>query len=186
VVTVNVSAEQLIRSDLLYDVTTALREANVPASALCLEITETAVIRDPAAAMVNVRAAHDLGVLVALDDFGTGSSSLAYLKDFPVDIIKIDKSFIDDVDQDPKASALVLAIIETAHALGATTVGEGIERESQLESLRVLGCDSGQGYLLGRPGPASGVVLSPQPASEPAPEPKAEPESAPGRLTVPR
>lgn|GEM_PF-960760 len=158
IVTVNVSAEQLIRTDLMDDVTTALRAAGLPPSALCLEITETAVIRDPVAAMVNVRAAHDLGVLVALDDFGTGHSSLAYLKDFPIDIIKIDKSFVDDVDVDPKASALVLAVVELAHALGATTVAEGIERASQLESLRLLGCDKGQGFLLGRPGPPDDVT----------------------------
>lgn len=158
VVTVNVSAEQLSRTDLLDDVTAALRAAGLPPSALCLEITETAVIRDPVAAMANVRAAHDLGVLVALDDFGTGHSSLAYLKDFPIDIIKIDKSFVDAVDVDPKAAALVLAIIELAHALGATTVAEGIERASQLESLHLLGCDKGQGFLLGRPGPPEDVT----------------------------
>jgi EAL domain-containing protein (putative c-di-GMP-specific phosphodiesterase class I) len=160
VVAVNVSAEQLSRTDLLYDVTAVLRATKLPAQALCLEITETAIIREPVAAMVNVKAAHDLGVLVALDDFGTGNSSLAYLKDFPIDIIKIDKSFIDDVDKDPRASALVLAIIELAHALGATTVAEGIERPSQRESLRLLGCDKGQGYLLGRPAPAEDVVLT--------------------------
>lgn len=153
IVTVNVSGEQLSRADLLDDVTAALHAVGLPPSALCLEITETAVIKDPVAAMVNVRAAHDLGVLVALDDFGTGHSSLAYLKDFPIDIIKIDKSFVDHVDADPTASALVLAIIELAHALGATTVAEGIERASQRDSLRLLGCDRGQGYLLGRPGP---------------------------------
>ncbi len=153
VLAVNVSAEQLVRPDLLDDVRAALETAQLPPWALCLEITETALIRDPVAAMVNVRAAHDLGVQVALDDFGTGHSSLAYLRDFPVDVIKIDKSFVDDVDVDPKASALVLTIIELAHALGATTVAEGIERPSQRESLRLLGCDKGQGFLLGRPLP---------------------------------
>ena len=158
IVTVNVSAEQLSRTDLLDDVTAALRTARLPASALCLEITETAVIRDPVAAMANVRAAHQLGVLVALDDFGTGHSSLAYLKDFPIDIIKIDKSFVDNVDVDPKASSLVLAIVQLAHALGAMTVAEGIERATQRESLRLLGCDMGQGYLLGRPGPPQDVT----------------------------
>lgn len=157
-VTVNVSAEQLSREDLMDDVAAALDASGLPPSAMCLEITETALIKNPVAAMVNMRAAHDLGLLVALDDFGTGHSSLAYLKDFPVDIIKIDKSFVDDVDVDPNASALVVAIIELAHALGATTVAEGIERPSQLESLRLLGCDKGQGYLLGRPGPADAAT----------------------------
>ncbi len=152
-VSVNVSAEQLSREDLLDDVTEALDASGLPATALCLEITETALIKNPVAAMVNMRAAHDLGVRVALDDFGTGHSSLAYLKDFPVDIIKIDKSFVDRVDVDPNASALVLAIVELAHALGAATIAEGIERASQRDSLRLLGCDQGQGYLLGRPCP---------------------------------
>ena len=151
--TVNVSAEQLVRADLVEDVAAALEAAQLPPSALCLEITETAVIRDPVAAMANVRAAHELGVLVALDDFGTGHSSLTYLRDFPIDIIKIDKSFVDDVDADPQAFALVRTIIELAHALGATTVAEGIERPAQLAALQLLGCDSGQGYLLGRPAP---------------------------------
>ncbi|HEY3436190.1 MAG TPA: EAL domain-containing protein [Actinotalea sp.] len=158
-VTVNVSAEQLIRSDLLDDVGDALRSTGLPPSALCLEITESAVIRDPVAAMANVRAAHDLGVLVALDDFGTGHSSFAYLRDFPIDIIKIDKSFVDDVDTDPQVSALVVAVIELAHALGAITIAEGIERASQHDTLRRLACDWGQGYLLGRPAPAEDAVL---------------------------
>ena len=158
VVSVNVSAEQLNRDDLMDHVTEALRASGLPASALCLEITETALIKDPVAAMVSMRAAHDLGVLVALDDFGTGHSSLAYLKDFPVDIIKIDKSFVDRVDVDDKAKALVLAVVELAHALGATTIAEGIERPAQRESLRLLGCDQGQGYLLGRPGPADAAT----------------------------
>ena len=157
-VTVNVSAEQLSRTDLMDDVTAALRASGLPPSAMCLEITETALIKDPVAAMVNMRAAHELGLLVALDDFGTGHSSLAYLKDFPVDIIKIDKSFVDRVDVDPNASALVLAVVELAHALDATTVAEGIERASQCESLRLLGCDKGQGYHLGRPAPADAAT----------------------------
>ncbi len=156
--TVNVSAEQLVRPDLLDDVAAALDAARLEPAHLCLEITETAIIRDPVAAMVTVRAARDRGVLVALDDFGTGQSSLTYLRSFPVDIIKIDKSFVDDVDVDPQAAALVRTIIELAHALGATTIAEGIERESQLECLRRLGCDKGQGYLLGRPAPPESVA----------------------------
>jgi EAL domain-containing protein (putative c-di-GMP-specific phosphodiesterase class I) len=155
VVTVNVSAEQLSRPDLVADVRAVLDSAGLAPSTLCLEITETAIVRDPVAATENVRAVHALGVRIALDDFGTGHSSLAYLQDFPVDVIKIDKSFVDGVDVDAQASTLVRAIIGLAHALGATTIAEGIERPSQMEALTALGCDLGQGYLLGRPGPAT-------------------------------
>jgi EAL domain-containing protein (putative c-di-GMP-specific phosphodiesterase class I) len=155
VVTVNVSAEQLSRPDLVTDVRAALDAAGLAPSNLCLEITETALVRDPVVATANVRAVHGLGVRVALDDFGTGHSSLAYLQDFPVDIIKIDKSFVDGVDVEPQALALVRAVVGLAHALGATTIAEGIERPSQMEALTAVGCDLGQGYLLGRPAPAA-------------------------------
>ncbi len=154
VANVNVSAEQLSDRTFLTDVSAALLASGVRPEQLCLEITETAIIGNPEAALATVSAAHALGILIALDDFGTGQSSLAYLKDFPIDIVKIDRSFVSDVDCDPKRSALVLAIIEMSQALGATTIAEGIERQSQLDSLRSLGCQGGQGYLLGRPGPA--------------------------------
>ncbi|NTW38808.1 MAG: EAL domain-containing protein [Cellulomonadaceae bacterium] len=154
VVNVNVSAEQLSDPAFLADVSTALVTSGLRPEQLCLEITESTIIRNPEAALATVTAAHQMGILIALDDFGTGHSSLAYLQDFPIDVIKIDQSFVARVDCDPKCSTLVLAIIEMSHALGATTVAEGIERPSQYASLHVLGCEDGQGYHLGRPGPA--------------------------------
>ncbi|WP_449514213.1 EAL domain-containing protein [Cellulomonas sp.] len=154
-VTINVSAVQLTHPSFLADLVTALAVHEVGPALVCLEITETALVHDPHRAVHVVRAAHDLGLLIALDDFGVGQSSLAYLRDFPIDIIKIDQSFVADVDSDPKSNSLVLAIIEMSKALGAMTIAEGIERPSQLQSLRSLGCDLGQGWHLGRPAPAS-------------------------------
>ncbi|NMM16074.1 MAG: EAL domain-containing protein [Cellulomonas sp.] len=159
-VTINVSAVQLTHPSFLPDLVTALGVHQVRPELVCLEITETALIRDPHQAVRVVRAAHDLGLLIALDDFGIGYSSLAYLRDFPIDIIKIDQSFVAEVDCDPKTNSLVMAIIEMAKALGATTIAEGIERPSQLESLRSLGCDLGQGWHLGRPAPPEQITSS--------------------------
>ncbi len=158
-VTVNVSAAQLSDPGFPADVAELLASTSLRPQQLCLEITETAIIADPQAALVTVTGAQRMGLRIALDDFGTGQSSLAYLADFPVDILKIDKSFVDEVDTDAKVRALVLAIIEMARALGAVTIGEGIERPSQLAALRSLGCRLGQGYLLGRPVPPAGVDL---------------------------
>lgn len=151
---VNVSAVQLCHPDFVVHVSAALRDSGLPPHRLCVEITETGIIRDRSTALSHITALHDWGVLVALDDFGTGQASLAYLQEFPIDVVKIDMTFVATVDSDPKSAALVAGIIQLARALGAGTVGEGIERQSQLDALRALGCDYGQGYLLGRPGPA--------------------------------
>ena len=154
VINVNVSAEQLSDRGFLGDLSAAIAASGLRPQQLCLEITESAIIRNPEAALLAVRTAHGLGIRIALDDFGTGHSSLAYLQEFPIDVIKIDRSFVASVDTDPRCSTLVLAIIEMAHALGATCIAEGIERESQLTSLAMLGCEQGQGYHLGHPGPS--------------------------------
>ena len=157
IVAVNVSAHQLCQRDFSAEVRGALHGAGLRPSQLCIEITETAIVRDRPTALEHINALHDMGVWIALDDFGTGQASLAYLQDFPVDILKIDLSFIGTVDTDPRSAALVTGIIQLARALGASTIAEGIERPAQLETLRALGCDFGQGYHLGRPGPAPSV-----------------------------
>ena len=159
---VNVSAAQLSDPGFGAAVADVLVGSRLDSSQLCLEITETAIIADPRAALTAVRAARQLGVRVALDDFGTGHSSLAQLAGFPIDVVKIDKAFVDRIDTDPKVRALVLAIVEMAGALGAAAVAEGIERASQLAVLRDLGCPLGQGFHLGRPAPADAVDLSPR------------------------
>ena len=155
VVSVNVSGEEIGRPGFVDHVSSAIAAEGVEPARLCLEITETALIRDPEAALAAVTAVRRLGVRVALDDFGTGNSSFAYLQGLPVDVIKIDKVFVDHVHEDPKTSEVVRSIVQLAHALGAATVAEGIETEEQRAALLALGCDEGQGYLLGRPRPGA-------------------------------
>lgn len=152
-IAVNVSAHQLCQPDFFTQVCDTLHDAGLRPRQLCIEITETAIVLDRQTALEHINALHDMGVRIALDDFGTGHASLAYLQDFPIDILKIDLSFISTVDTDQRSAALVTGIIQLARALGASTIAEGIERPTQLETLRALGCDYGQGYHLGRPGP---------------------------------
>ena len=151
---VNVSAKQ-IGPDLVPVVASALEEYGIEPHRLCLEITETAMLEEAAASLEVFAALHELGVLLALDDFGTGYSSLGHLRRFPVDILKIDREFVAGLTQGSGDNAIVNAITAMAHALGMTTVGEGVEQAGQLQQLTEAGCDSGQGYLLGRPMPAA-------------------------------
>lgn len=154
---VNVSPLELSHSGFLRGLEALAGEAALRRYRLCVEITETAIIADPDKALVTLTALREMGALIALDDFGTGHSSLAYLARLPIDIIKIDQSFVATIDVDPTSRALVNAVVRIASALGATTIAEGIERPSQLRVLRELGCDIGQGYYLGRPTVASDV-----------------------------
>lgn len=159
---INVSAAQLSDPAFLVELASVVAASDLDPQSLCLEITETAIIADPRAALETVVAARRMGLAVALDDFGTGQSSLAYLAEFPIDIVKVDKAFVDEVDRDRRVRGLVRAIVDMAEAIGATTVAEGIERPGQLAALRELGCRRGQGYLLGRPTPPDQVDLSPR------------------------
>lgn len=168
-ITVNVSAVQLSEPAFLADLIEVVQADGGDAFQLCLEITETAIIADPVRALATLRQARALGVTVALDDFGTGLSSLAYLAEFPIDIIKIDRSFVAAIGTDPKSHALVRAMVQMAHALGALTIAEGIETADQLKALRALGCAIGQGYYLGFPGDVDEVEWEPRemvPANE--------------------
>jgi EAL domain-containing protein (putative c-di-GMP-specific phosphodiesterase class I) len=130
-VAVNVSAHQLCQPDFSTQVCDALGDAALAPQQLCIEITETAILRDRPTALEQITSLHQMGVRIAVDDFGTGEASLAYLQDFPVDIIKIDMSFVSTVDTDHKSAALVTGIIQLARALGASTIAEGIERPPQ-------------------------------------------------------
>jgi len=154
---VNVSAVQLCKPGFLVDLTKMAGEAKSRRYTLCIEITETAIMADRDKALVALSAARELGVCVALDDFGTGQSSLSYLAGFPIDVIKIDQSFVAAVDCDATARALVGAIVHLASSLGAATIAEGIETPEQLRVLLDLGCDVGQGYYFGRPTDAADV-----------------------------
>ncbi len=150
-VSVNVSPRQLRTGDLPEEVAACLRDTGLPASRLHLELTETAVISDEAHASALLAKLHRTGVKVWLDDFGTGFSGLSHLRRVPVDGVKIDRSFIADMQRDPDDLALTTAIIAMAHSLGITVVAEGVEKEAQFEILRARGCNLAQGYWLGYP-----------------------------------
>ncbi len=150
VVSVNLSARQLASPRLIDDVAAIVAAAELPPGALMLELTET-VLMDVDASGEALTRLHQLGVGIAVDDFGTGWSSLRYLRDFPVDVLKVDRSFVAGLGQDTEDEAIVAAVIDLAHALGLTAVAEGVEDETRLERLRTLGCDAVQGWLLGRP-----------------------------------
>ncbi|MBD3828587.1 MULTISPECIES: EAL domain-containing protein [Stenotrophomonas] len=157
-VSVNVSPRQLRGGELPTLVADCLRDTGLPASRLHLELTETAVIGDEMLAAALLDKLHRTGVKVWLDDFGTGFSGLSHLRQVPVDGVKIDKSFVADMQRDPDDLALTTAIIAMAHALGITVVAEGIEQEVQFDLLCQRGCDLGQGYWLSHPVSATEVV----------------------------
>jgi diguanylate cyclase (GGDEF)-like protein len=148
---VNVSARQLENDGFLHDVRSALIVSGVEPASLVIEITETAIIRDAEAARGRLHELKELGVLVAIDDFGTGYSSLAYLRQFPVDALKIDRSFVAAMGESPESAALVHALVDLGRTLGLETLAEGIEDHAQLEALRNEHCLRGQGFLLSRP-----------------------------------
>ncbi|TQS46289.1 putative bifunctional diguanylate cyclase/phosphodiesterase [Cryptosporangium phraense] len=155
VVSVNICAAHLVDPGLAAEVTAAL--GSVPASALMLEVTETALVADLAMAARSLRELADLGVRIALDDFGTGYSSLTYLRTLPIDAIKIDGSFVRDLDGNATDEAVTRAILGLAETLGLRPVAEGVEGESQAERLRDLRCGHAQGFLFARPMPAAEV-----------------------------
>jgi PAS domain S-box-containing protein len=150
VVAVNVSSRQF-DDTLAAVVDDALTATGLDPKLLCLEITESAVMENADAAIVTLQHIKALGVRISIDDFGTGYSSLAYLRRFPIDELKIDRTFVDGLGTDPEATAIVAAIMGMAHALGLSTVAEGVETELQERALRNLGCDETQGYLRCRP-----------------------------------
>lgn len=161
-VAVNVSGRQLEHPLFAQAVAAVLAEYGVPARHLTLEVTETAVMRDTARTIATLHALKSLGVEVALDDFGTGYSSLSYLQQFPVDVLKIDKRFVDGVARGGGEAALTRTIVALGQTLGLRTVAEGVETAEQREALAGLGCAFGQGYLFARPLPAdqAGRVLT--------------------------
>jgi len=157
-VSVNVSAYQLSRGDFAQDVQHALASSGVRPSAVTLEITETALVRDVPAACERLREVKALGVRVAIDDFGTGYASLSHLQRLPVDILKIDRSFIAALSDGEQSRALLEAILGVGRALSLSVVAEGIEERSQRVLLEQMGCQMAQGFLLGHPGPAQDIV----------------------------
>ena len=164
---VNVSMRQLETEQLIDDVEEALATTHLDAGSLIIEVTESTLMRDANATVSRLKRLKEIGVLIAIDDFGTGYSSLAYLRQFPVDVLKIDKSFIAEMDGTPNSSALIHTLVELGRTLGLVTLAEGIEDHTQLEALRDELCDRGQGFILSRPVPSAEIeALLVQPASE--------------------
>lgn len=148
---VNLSARQFRQEDLIENLAATLREFGLGTHRLEIELTETTLIADSEAVTTIMANLAQLGVAVAIDDFGTGHSSLSYLKRFDVDTLKIDRSFVRDIPDDPEDNAIAMAVIALAHGLGLKAVAEGVETEEQASFLRDQGCDQMQGYLLSPP-----------------------------------
>lgn len=173
VISVNLSAQEFQQVDLVEQITTVLCETGLAPAMLQLEITESVIMDDAPATLLMLRALKQLGVRLAIDDFGTGYSSLSYLKRFPVDVLKVDKAFVSGIDHDAEDAAIVQAVITLAHTLGMKVTAEGVETAAQVQELRALGCEHGQGYHYARPltrdtvtemlavGTGSGIVSRP-------------------------
>jgi diguanylate cyclase (GGDEF)-like protein len=158
VVSVNLSARRFAQADLVEQVAGVLARTGLPAHRLVLEITETVFMADTRAAVAIVEELHNLGVRFALDDFGTGYSSLSYLRTLPVEILKVDRSFVQELGTESSAQVIVEAVATMAHALGMVVTAEGIETAAHLSNVRAAGSDYGQGYRFARPMPAAAMT----------------------------
>ncbi len=168
-VSVNLSARQFQEAGLEDQVAHALRSTGIDPSQLCLEITESLAMDDVELTSAILTSLHGLGIRLAIDDFGTGHSSLGYLSRFPIDVIKIDQSFVRDINQDPVKSAIVSAVVALSQAIGSTTVVEGVETLPELEQLQALGCDLAQGFYFSRPLPSAAFDELLRAGRDPAP-----------------
>jgi EAL domain-containing protein (putative c-di-GMP-specific phosphodiesterase class I) len=148
-ISVNLSPRQLQEPTLVHDVLSILRRTGVAPSSLVLEVTESAIVDQAAIAILATLRGH--GIRIAVDDFGTGYSSLHYLTRLPVDILKIDRSFVAELNGTPEGAAITDAVIRLSHVLHLTTIAEGIETPEQAAELQALGCDIAQGFLFARP-----------------------------------
>jgi diguanylate cyclase (GGDEF)-like protein/PAS domain S-box-containing protein len=156
---VNVSMRQLESATFVQDVGDALTAHGLDAHDLTIEITETVLMKDAQTTVDRLTNLKRLGVRIAIDDFGTGYSSLAYLRQFPVDVLKIDRSFVAEMTGSPDATALIHTLVELGRTLGLVTLAEGIEQADQIHGLRQQRCEHGQGYYFSRPVPAAGIDL---------------------------
>jgi diguanylate cyclase (GGDEF)-like protein len=155
---INLAQRQLAAPGLHQIVERSIRGAGVPADRVCLEVTETDIMADAQQTAHTLQRLKDLGVSIAIDDFGTGYSSLAYLKLFPVDVLKLDRSFVDGLGHDPNDTAIAATILALARTLSVRSLAEGIETATQLGELRRLACDLGQGFFFSKPMPADELV----------------------------
>jgi diguanylate cyclase (GGDEF)-like protein/PAS domain S-box-containing protein len=155
---VNLSGRQVTAPDLIGTIKRALRDSGLPPSTLVLEMTESVMITSSQDTLALLRELKDLGIQLAIDDFGTGYSSLSYLSRFPVDLLKIDRSFVEKIATDAQSAELVQTIVQLGRSLDLQTVAEGIETSEQLGTLRRIGCSYGQGFLFSRPVPAEEIT----------------------------
>jgi len=157
VMSVNLSARQFQDPGLIEEIERTLSDTGLHPGALKLEITESVAVTDVESTLVKLQALKALGVQLAIDDFGTGYSWLGYLKHFPVDALKIDRSFVQGMAEDSQDAAIVQSVVTLAKTLNLSVIGEGIESQAQATHLRSIGCDRGQGYLFARPQPAEAI-----------------------------
>ena len=157
---VNISAHSFYQGDLVQTVAKVLKQTGMPATQLVLEVTESILLEDQQQVQQALEQLRELGVAIAIDDFGTGYSSLAYLRRLPVDIIKIDRSFIHGVGPDSRDAALVSAMMAMAQELQLDVVAEGVEEPHQLDFLRQRQCDGAQGFLFSAALPADSITLA--------------------------
>jgi EAL domain-containing protein (putative c-di-GMP-specific phosphodiesterase class I) len=150
-IAVNVSAKQLDSDEFVLDVQRILEETGLGPDALTIEITETAIMHDTVATAARLVAVKQLGVRIAIDDFGTGYSSMAHLQHFPVDALKIDRSFIAQMSHNEEGETILRTLVQLGKALSIETLAEGIEQAHELTLLQGESCDSGQGFLFARP-----------------------------------
>ncbi len=136
-----------------------LRSSGLPPALLELELTESVAMEDSSFSVDQISKLHAMGITLSIDDFGTGYSSLSYLKRYQIDKLKIDQSFVRDLDRDTDDGAIVRTIINLAHGLGFKTIAEGVETQGQLDYLRANGCDEIQGYFFSRPIPAEAFAV---------------------------
>jgi EAL domain-containing protein (putative c-di-GMP-specific phosphodiesterase class I) len=171
-VSVNLSVTSLLDESLVEQVMTALATAAVPPHALILEITETTLMMDPDRSNRTLRALSDRGIKLSIDDYGTGHCSLAYLRDLPVQELKLDRSFVQHIAVRQRDAAIVRSTIDLAHSLGLALVAEGVE-DAAADLLHTMGCDIAQGYYFGRPQPGTDTLadtINPTSIAAPAPQ----------------
>jgi EAL domain-containing protein (putative c-di-GMP-specific phosphodiesterase class I) len=154
----NLSPRQFWQPDLAARIIERINEGRIDPSKVLVEVTETSAMMDPDRAQAILEGLHRGGLRIAIDDFGTGYSSLARLRDMPVDVLKIDRSFVSGVDADPQSASIVTAFVELARGMGITTLAEGIETDGELAFLKDRGCVLGQGFLFSRPVPPEEII----------------------------
>ena len=155
---VNVSAKLLNSEEFISDLRRLIQESAIEPDSLTFEVTESAAMRDPEAAAAALHSFKALGIAISMDDYGTGQSTLSYLKRFPLDELKIDRSFVQQSHRNHADAVLVRSTVELAHELGLKVVAEGVEETECLSYLRSIGCDMAQGYLISRPEPAADIM----------------------------